>query len=307
MKRNFWKMSLAAALTLTGIGVASPQKTVDAATFKTPIKRIQINCLPNKSVKIWTDYNGGQLISFRAKNKSKWNVAKTAVDRKGKLWYMIGDSEWIEARYTQDLTQDSNAQTVHEQVKSAVTKKKNKKAKSKIKKIAVGPNKQKTAKPKAQEQKTVVPKLNNAIQTKSAANVTPITRLSNKVSADNVSKRAQDVVNLAKSLIGKGYAWGGNGPDNYDCSGLVQYVYNQVGGVQLPRVTTDQVKVGVTVTLDQLQPGDLLFWGSEDAPYHVGIYVGNNQYVCAATPEQGVVLQTISSYFYPCVAKRVIQ
>ena len=46
MKCNFWKISLAAALTLTGIGVASPQKTVDAATFKTPIKRIQINCLP---------------------------------------------------------------------------------------------------------------------------------------------------------------------------------------------------------------------------------------------------------------------
>lgn len=58
--------------------------------------------------------------------------------------------------------------------------------------------------------------------------------------------------------------------------------------------------------MNQLQPGDLLYWGSTEAPYHVGIYVGNNQYVSAATPEQGVVLQTISSYFYPCVAKRVL-
>ena len=303
MKRNFWKMGFAAALTLTGIGVVSPQKAVDAATLKVPIKRIQISCLPNKDVKIWTNFEGGQLISFRAKNKSKWNVAKTAVDRKGKLWYMIGDSEWIEARYTEDLEEKSDAKTAREQVKSVATKKKDKKIKPK--KALKVPKKQ-----KVQKQKVMVPSLNNVIKKKSnKTTVNPINlgnrTVSNNSSSDT-SRRAQAVVSLAESQLGKGYVWGGNGPDNYDCSGLVQYVYNQAGGVKLPRVTTDQVKVGQTVAMSQLQPGDLLYWGSTDAPYHVGIYVGNNQYVSAATPEQGVVLQTISSYFYPCIAKRVL-
>ena len=303
MKRNFWKMGFAAALTLTGIGVVSPQKAVDAATLKVPIKRIQISCLPNKDVKIWTNFEGGQLISFRAKNKSKWNVAKTAVDRKGKLWYMIGDSEWIEARYTEDLEEKSDAKTAREQVKSVATKKKDKKIKPK--KALKVPKKQ-----KLQKQKVVVPSLNNVIKKKSnKTTVNPINlgnrTVSNNSSSDT-SRRAQAVVSLAESQLGKGYVWGGNGPDNYDCSGLVQYVYNEAGGVKLPRVTTDQVKVGQTVAMSQLHPGDLLYWGSTDAPYHVGIYVGNNQYVSAATPEQGVVLQTISSYFYPCIAKRVL-
>ena len=300
MKRNFWEMGLAAALTLTGIGVAAPQKAVDAATLKEPVKRVQISCLPNKEVKIWTNYEGGQLISFRAKNKSKWNVVKTAVDRKGKLWYMIGDSEWIEARYTEDLEEKSDAKTAREQVKFVATKKKSKKVK--LKKALKIPKKQ-----KVQKQKVVVPRLNNVIKKKnSKTNVNPI-NIANTIVSDNVSKRAQAVVNLAESQLGKGYAWGGNGPENFDCSGLVQYVYNQAGGVKLPRITTDQVKIGQTVAMSQLQPGDLLYWGSPDAPYHVGIYVGNNQYVSAATPEQGVVLQSISSYFYPCVAKRVLQ
>ncbi|MBC6341673.1 peptidoglycan endopeptidase [Lactobacillus kimbladii] len=303
MKRNFWKMGFAAALTLTGIGVVSPQKAVDAATLKVPIKRIQISCLPNKDVKIWTNFEGGQLISFRAKNKSKWNVAKTAVDRKGKLWYMIGDSEWIEARYTEDLEEKSDAKTAREQVKSVATKKKDKKIKPK--KALKVPKKQ-----KVQKQKVMVPSLNNVIKKKSnKTTVNPINlgnrTVSNNSSSDT-SRRAQAVVSLAESQLGKGYVWGGNGPDNYDCSGLVQYVYNEAGGVKLPRVTTDQVKVGQTVAMSQLHPGDLLYWGSTDAPYHVGIYVGNNQYVSAATPEQGVVLQTISSYFYPCIAKRVL-
>lgn len=295
MKRNFWKMGLAATFTLTGIGVASPQKMVDAATLKTPIKRVQVNSLHNKGINVWTNYEGGQLIKFRAKNKSKWNVAATAVDRKGRLWYKIGASEWIEARYTIDLKERSEKSKVSAHGKPANTvlpKKKNKKRKitnlkvSKKRQIVSAPSK------KAGQKKANHTKLNYLSNTKPATG--------------NLNQKAQAIVNLAKSQVGKGYAWGGNGPDNFDCSGLVQYVYNRAAGIKLPRVTTDQVKVGATVAMDQLQPGDLLYWGSVDAPYHVGIYIGNNQFVCAATPEQGVVIQTISSYFYPCVAKRVI-
>ncbi|WEV50890.1 C40 family peptidase [Lactobacillus sp. ESL0731] len=120
------------------------------------------------------------------------------------------------------------------------------------------------------------------------------------------TKQAKKVVKLAKAEVGKAYVWGGTSPSGFDCSGLVQYVYNQAIGKDLTRTTYTQVKQGKEVSMQDLKPGDLLFWGSADSPYHVGIYIGNNQFIHAATPEQGVIKATLSSYFYPSVAKRVL-
>ncbi|RHW54956.1 C40 family peptidase [Lactobacillus bombicola] len=281
MKRNFWKMGLATALTMTGVTVVAPLKSVNATTIKAPIKRVQINYLPGKGVKIWTNYEGGQLITFRAQNNSKWNVAEIAIDRKDRLWYKIGENEWIEARYTIDLEKEkpNNKKQLHLLTDKASKEIKNHK-KTKGQKV---------------EQQLVVP-----------TNKPKNNRGLNAQNRVNATQRIQAVVDMAKAQVGKGYVWGGDGPDNFDCSGLVQYIYNQVGGVKLPRVTTDQVKVGSTVSMDKLKPGDLLYWGAVNAPYHIGIYIGNNQFIHAATPEQGVVQQVLSSYFYPCVAKRVI-
>ncbi|WP_278960414.1 C40 family peptidase [Lactobacillus apis] len=293
MRRNFLKIGLAAAMTLTGVATIAPQKIVNAATLKAPIKRVQIDYLPGKDVKIWTNYQKGQLISFRAKNNSKWNVAETAVDKKGKLWYKIGDNEWIEARYTKDLDGEDN-----ESNDKSANNKKDKKAKKQ--KQPKQTNKEVTPKPTSVTKKPKKP-------SQAPKNPSSLPAATAPAATGSAAQRQQAVVKLAKSQVGKGYVWGGNGPDAYDCSGLVQSIYSKVGGIQLPRVTTDQVKMGTTVSMDQLQPGDLLYWGSVDAPYHIGIYIGNNQYVHASTPDKGVVLDTISSYFYPCVAKRVIQ
>ncbi|WP_278963545.1 C40 family peptidase [Lactobacillus apis] len=293
MRRNFLKIGLATAMTLTGVATIAPQKIVNAATLKAPIKRVQINYLPGKDVKIWTNYQKGQLISFRAKNNSKWNVAETAVDKKGNLWYKIGDNEWIEARYTKDLDGEDN-----ESNDKSANNKKDKKAKKQ--KQPKQTNKEVTPKPTSVTKKPKKP-------SQAPKNPSSLPAATAPAATGSAAQRQQAVVKLAKSQVGKGYVWGGNGPDAYDCSGLVQSIYSKVGGVQLPRVTTDQVKMGTTVSMDQLQPGDLLYWGSVDAPYHIGIYIGNNQYVHASTPDKGVVLDTISSYFYPCVAKRVIQ
>ena len=293
MRRNFLKIGLATAMTLTGVATVAPQKIVNAATLKAPIKRVQINYLPGKDVKIWTNYQKGQLISFRAKNNSKWNVAETAVDKKGNLWYKIGDNEWIEARYTKDLDGEDN-----ESNDKSANNKKDKKAKKQ--KQPKQTNKEVTPKPTSVTKKPKKP-------SQAPKNPSSLPAATAPAATGSAAQRQQAVVKLAKSQVGKGYVWGGNGPDAYDCSGLVQSIYSKVGGVQLPRVTTDQVKMGTTVSMDQLQPGDLLYWGSVDAPYHIGIYIGNNQYVHASTPDKGVVLDTISSYFYPCVAKRVIQ
>ena len=293
MRRNFLKIGLATAMTLTGVATIAPQKIVNAATLKASIKRVQINYLPGKDVKIWTNYQKGQLISFRAKNNSKWNVAETAVDKKGNLWYKIGDNEWIEARYTKDLDGEDN-----ESNDKSANNKKDKKAKKQ--KQPKQTNKEVTPKPTSVTKKPKKP-------SQAPKNPSSLPAATAPAATGSAAQRQQAVVKLAKSQVGKGYVWGGNGPDAYDCSGLVQSIYSKVGGVQLPRVTTDQVKMGTTVSMDQLQPGDLLYWGSVDAPYHIGIYIGNNQYVHASTPDKGVVLDTISSYFYPCVAKRVIQ
>lgn len=122
------------------------------------------------------------------------------------------------------------------------------------------------------------------------------------------SWRQNAVVALAKAQVGKAYVWGATGPSSFDCSGLVQWVYKTAIGQTVSRTTYTQVEEGVAVPVStaSLQPGDLLFWGDVAAPYHVAIYVGNGQYVSAADEQQGVILATISSYFWPSTARRIL-
>ena len=125
--------------------------------------------------------------------------------------------------------------------------------------------------------------------------------------ASKVTKKRNAVVSFAEKQVGKRYVFGATGPFAFDCSGLVQYVYKKAGNKTLPRTTYSQVNAGKRVSLKHLKKGDLLFWGSASAPYHVGIYVGGGEYVHAATPSQGVRKQTLSRYFYPSAAKRVLR
>ena len=118
----------------------------------------------------------------------------------------------------------------------------------------------------------------------------------------STTEKREAVADLAKKQVGKR----ATGPSAFDCSGLTQYVYKKAANKTLPRTTYTQVNKGKSVSMKNLKKGDLLFWGSTSSPYHVGIYIGNNKYVHAATPGQGVVEQTLSSYFYPSAAKRVL-
>jgi cell wall-associated NlpC family hydrolase len=86
---------------------------------------------------------------------------------------------------------------------------------------------------------------------------------------------------------GKPYRFGGAGPNNFDCSGLVDYAYALAGMPGLPHSAAALQGMGVSVSRSQLQPGDLVFFGSP--AYHVGIYVGNNEMVNA--PETGEVVR----------------
>lgn len=107
---------------------------------------------------------------------------------------------------------------------------------------------------------------------------------------------ASAVVAEAYKHIGKPYVWGAKGPDSFDCSGFTSYVYRQAQGREIGGWTVPQESAGTTISLSQLAPGDLVFWGSHGATYHVGIYVGGGQYIHAPAPGQNVTVQSISGW-----------
>ncbi|MGX7418367.1 C40 family peptidase [Carnobacterium gallinarum] len=134
--------------------------------------------------------------------------------------------------------------------------------------------------------------------------------LTNELSGSFAATKAasadqQKIVNYALQFLGVPYVWGGATPAGFDCSGLVQYSYRNSVGISLPRVTWEQEKMGKEVSLNDLQLGDLVFYGSRGSTYHVGIYIGNNEMVHAPTTGD-VVKKTNLAYFYPDFARRIL-
>ncbi|MER7773528.1 C40 family peptidase [Streptomyces sp. NPDC096191] len=123
-------------------------------------------------------------------------------------------------------------------------------------------------------------------------------------STSTATGSAAAVVAFAQAQVGKAYVSGATGPSAYDCSGLVQAAFKQVG-VSLPRVSQDQSTAGTQVGLDNLQPGDILYWGGAGSAYHVGIYVGDGMFVGAQNSSTGVVQKTLD-YDPPSGAVRVL-
>jgi len=101
-----------------------------------------------------------------------------------------------------------------------------------------------------------------------------------------------NVIAYASNYLGTPYVWGGTAPNpGFDCSGFTQYVYSHFG-VPIGRTTYDQINDGVGVSRDQLQPGDLVFFGSKGNPTHVGVYVGDGAYI--HSPRTGDVIKVSS-------------
>lgn len=113
------------------------------------------------------------------------------------------------------------------------------------------------------------------------------------------SDNAVAIANLAMSFVGYSYVYGGASPSTgFDCSGLVYYCYGQYG-YSLNRVADDQMdRDGVAVSYANLQVGDLVFFGSGTYANHVGIYIGNGNFVHAATPSSGVRVNSLNETYY---------
>ncbi|MFJ9621218.1 C40 family peptidase [Streptomyces sp. NPDC101181] len=123
-------------------------------------------------------------------------------------------------------------------------------------------------------------------------------------SSSNVSGSAASIVAFAKAQVGDAYVAGGTGPNAWDCSGLVQAAY-RTAGIDLPRVSQSQSTAGTQVSLDNLQPGDILYWGGAGSAYHVAIYVGGGEFVGAQNSSTGTVQRSMD-YDRPTGAVRVL-
>lgn len=118
--------------------------------------------------------------------------------------------------------------------------------------------------------------------------------------ADQVLQSAHDVTDHALELIGVRYRFGGETPEKgLDCSGLVKYVFEQVTGVTLPRSAREQAKIGENVDLDELQPGDLVFFNTRRFAFsHVGIYLGDNSFIHAPNRRSSVKVASIDGKYW---------
>ena len=124
------------------------------------------------------------------------------------------------------------------------------------------------------------------------------------------SQLGEQIVAYAMEYLGTPYVLGGNGPSSFDCSGFTKYVYSQFG-YTLNRTATDQLQNGVSVSRDELQPGGLVFfkYRTSKPVSHVGIYIGNGEFIHASTNKYEVQIDQMDSGHYANVyvyARRII-
>ncbi len=126
---------------------------------------------------------------------------------------------------------------------------------------------------------------------------------------ESASPKAQEILNEAAKYLGIKYVYGGSTPDGFDCSGFVKYVFEKCG-ITLKRTSRDQyASNGVAVEKSQLQPGDLVFFGSGGTVGHVGIYVGGGEMIHSPSTGKSICYTSINSTYYTehyIGAKRVI-
>ena len=112
---------------------------------------------------------------------------------------------------------------------------------------------------------------------------------------------AAQVVETALSFLGYPYVYGGSSPSGFDCSGFTSYIYKQFG-YSLNRTCSGQLDNGTPVAMSELQPGDLVIFkkyaNSAGRASHVGLYIGNGEFIHASTAKVGVIINKLSDAYY---------
>lgn len=112
--------------------------------------------------------------------------------------------------------------------------------------------------------------------------------------------KGQEIADYALQFVGYRYVYGGSSPSGFDCSGFTSYVYKQFG-YKLNRSASDQLDNGTPVSMSELQPGDIVIFkkgNSSKRATHVGLYIGNSQFVHASTSKVGVIISKMSDAYY---------
>lgn len=124
--------------------------------------------------------------------------------------------------------------------------------------------------------------------------------LSGCVSAPQPSPRSPEAVFQALAVAGVPYKRGGDSPETgFDCSGLVQHVYREAYGIELPHNALAQSRMGRHITESGLAAGDLVFYNTEHHPYsHVGIYLGDHRFIHAPRPGAAVRVEDMRRAYW---------
>jgi len=145
---------------------------------------------------------------------------------------------------------------------------------------------------------TVSPAL-HAAESKRPSWIAPAQAAASQVAASAWSS-AEDLGTFALGLVGVRYRYGGVDPDQgLDCSGLIQYVFEQVTGVTLPRTSRELAKIGDRIALGDLAPGDLVFFNTRRFAFsHVGLYLGDNRFIHAPSRGRDVVVASLADNYW---------
>lgn len=111
------------------------------------------------------------------------------------------------------------------------------------------------------------------------------------------SPAGEQIAACARQYLGCAYVYGGETPSGFDCSGFVQYVYAQLG-YTVHRTATAQLADGYSVPYDSMLPGDIIYFGYGSTASHVGIYLGNGEFIHAQNSSTGVVITALSDPYY---------
>lgn len=110
----------------------------------------------------------------------------------------------------------------------------------------------------------------------------------------------EQIINFAQTKLGSPYVWGATGPNTFDCSGFVGYVFKKAANVNLPRVSSSQATFKPRIASMNMTKGDLVFFETtgKGRISHVGIYMGNRQFIHSSSGSKRVTVSSLDSNFY---------